>query len=257
MPSIACSFNVFNEALALPGMLESASSFFDNLYCIHASPDGKPSTDGTIEILEKWGIKPVMEDISQGFGSIRTKLVHNCGCDWAYIMDADERFHAYAPILKFDGTEKYPDSKNPNVTAMVVGASYSQGSLLRSMIEAADGFDAIVCRRRHWMDFSWKHPAQNADSIPDWQCRVVKNSPLIGFDPKWKLHEKIVNLSTGREPEMIRQTMNPRAVFFDHYHNFFKPRHAEKNREDMNTYKMLDEQNSRGMWLESAAGVTS
>lgn len=254
MPSIACVFNVYQEALALPGMLESASSFFDNLYCIHASPGGAPSTDGTMEILEKWGIKPVMEDINQGFGAIRTKLIHNCECDWAYIMDADERFHRFAPILSFDGTDKYPDSKTPNVTVKVSG-TYNQGELMRSMTASADGYGAVVCRRRHWMTMGWDKPAQNADSIPDWQCRLMRNHHSIGFDPKVKLHERIIVFSTGLEPDMIRQTMNPRAIFFDHYHNWFKPLHGEKNAQDMATYRALDESASKGMWLESASGV--
>lgn len=250
--SIAACFNVYNESLALPGMLESVSSFFDNLYCIHASPDGKPSDDGTMEILEKWGVKPVMEDISQGFGVIRTKLVHNCGCDWGYIIDADERWHTFAPQMKSEGDDKYPDVANPNVRVEFINSPYNQGALLRSMIESADGFDAIVGRRRHWMDFSWNHPAQSFDHTPDWQCRCIRNVPNIGFDPNVRLHERIINFSTGGEPNMIRQTMTPRAVFWDHLHVPLKKMNIEKNREDMQTYQQLDKKGTEGMWLNAS-----
>ena len=79
MASIALCINVYQDAKALRGCLESGSMFFDNIFVIHAGPGGRYSTDGTIEVLEDFGIKPVFDDIERGFGKIRTRLIHDCG----------------------------------------------------------------------------------------------------------------------------------------------------------------------------------
>lgn len=251
MPSVACCINVYNEHLALPGALESASSSFDDIYVIHAGPGGRPSNDGTMEILEKWGIKPDMQDISIGFGAIRTMLIHNCGCDWGYIMDADERFHEYAPSLKANGTEKYPDSKNPDVRVEQAGMPYNQAKFMRELLGDIEE-DVVVGRRRHWLDFSWQRPAQNFDIIEDWQCRLMRNNGHVGFDPKVKLHERIIDFRNNGQPSMHWQPKSARAVFWDHYHNFFKPIHGKKNSEDLATYRALDERGTQSMWLNEA-----
>lgn len=250
MPSIACCFNIYNDNDALPGMLENASSFFDEIFCIHASPGGKPSTDGTMETLQKWGIKPVMADISVGFGVIRTNLIHGCKCDWAFIMDADERFLPVTPVMRCDGDEQYPANPNPNLKVTVEFAHYNQGAALRAMLDDAEGMNALVMRRRHWMDFSWKRPAQNFSVHADWQCRCIRNVKHVGYDPNVKLHERIIDFSTGGEPAMLRQGLNPRTISYDHFHNHFKPMNGIKNAEDLETYRALDQAGTENMWLQ-------
>lgn len=204
-----------------------------------------------MEILEKWGIKPVMMDVMEGFGVIRSRLIHECGCDWSMIIDADERLPVIRHTMTCSGSEKYPDTPNPNVT-VTKGIAFDQMKALRSMIENADGFDAIVMPRFHWMDASLTRPAQNWNDHRDLQCRLVRNLPNIGYKPERKIHEHIVDAKTGGEPNMLRQGHHEREVVIYHLHNHFKPMEGAQNAEDLATYRALDESLTKGMWLENA-----
>ncbi len=105
MASIACCINVYQDVIALRGCLENASSFFDNIFVIHSGPNGAFSTDGTIELLEKFGIKPVFASINDGFGVIRSRLIHECGCEWGFILDCDERYYPIQHKLSCSGSD--------------------------------------------------------------------------------------------------------------------------------------------------------
>lgn len=254
MSTIAVAINLYNEAIALPGCLEAASQWADNIFVIHSSPGGKPSNDGTMEILERWGITPIMADISVGFGVIRTRLVQECGCDWAWICDADERAYKYAPLLSCEGDDKFPEAPYPKLTVQELGQPFNQIDHLQHLISNPK-VDAVITRRMHWMDFTFSRPAQNFDKIPDWQARIVRNNGKIGYDPNIKMHERIINFQTGREPFFDRQSMDPRSVTMHHFHNALKPLHPEKNKEDIATYAALDAKGTEGMWIQYAAGV--
>lgn len=254
MNSIGLSCNVFNDALALAGMLENAQGFFDDIFVIHAGPGGKKSTDGTIEILEKFGVRHVFADIMDGFGVIRTRLVQEGKTDWIYISDADERYYPLCENLTCEGTEKFPDQPNPNLKVKVAGQPHNSGALLKSLISGAGDHDAIVTCRRHWFDFTMRRPAQNWLVNADWQCRILKNRPWVGYSKEVKLHERVVDARTGRAPKMI-QGRTDRWIYHEHAHNFYKPLHPEKNAEDMATYRALSEAGAKGMWLEQQPGV--
>src|ERR1700722_13140534 len=73
--SIALAGNVYNDAHALRGALETGARFFDNFFFVHSGPNGAYSTDGTIELLEKFGATVVFDDISKGYGVIRTRCL--------------------------------------------------------------------------------------------------------------------------------------------------------------------------------------
>lgn len=251
MPSLSCSFNIYNDNLALPGMLENAAQWADSFYCIHASPGGKPSTDGTMETLEKWSIKPVMADVMEGFGVIRSRLIHECGCDWSFIVDADERVLPIRHIMTCEGDQKYPEHPFPDLK-VTKGQAFDQIKALRCMIDNADGFDAIVLPRYHFMDCSYNHPAQNWNQHRDLQCRLVRNVEHVGYKPERLIHEHIIDKRSGQEPAMLRPNQNEREVAIFHLHPFFKPMNPAKNVEDLQTYQALDKSLTEGMWLEKA-----
>lgn len=246
--SLGCCFNVYNDADALSGMLENAASFFDDLFCVHSGPEGKKSDDGTIELLEKWGVRTVYEDISQGFGAIRTKALHGLTTEFGFILDADERYHPIVETLECHGTEGFPAQQEPNLTVTVKGQAYNQGRMLRDLLTTTDK-DCLVGVRRHWMDFSMRRPAQNWYTIRDFQCRCLRNAPHIGFKPEEKMHEKVVDFRTGGEPSMLRIESPSRGIFWDHYSIPFKRRNPKKNVEDLATYRALHEPSTRDMWL--------
>lgn len=160
--SIGLAMNVFEEANSLPGALESASKFYDDIWCIHAGPGGKRSTDGTIEILEKWGIRTIFDRIDDGFGVIRTKLVRAASTEWTMIMDSDERFLRYTPAYSVRGSGQYPQDPVPDLHVGICESVFDQGQLLRDKLKneckEADAFRMV---RRHWMTINMSRPAQD------------------------------------------------------------------------------------------------
>lgn len=233
MSSIAACFNVYNDAAALRGALEVCQSYFDNIYVIHSGPGGAVSTDGTMELLEEFGIKPVMEDIQHGFGIIRSQLIHGCGCDWAFIMDADERFFPMLPIIRAHGTDRYPNPPLPDLRVTVEAQLIYPGKYLREMIENSS-IDAIKTIRRHWFGFDMRRPAENWEHIKDWQMRIVRNAPHIGYERGVRMHERLRDLRGNVEPRHLTgDTIG--GPFHDHFHLHFRkarPGHKETNEQN-------------------------
>lgn len=214
--SIAACINFYNDATALRGAMESASPFFDNIFCINAGPGGVRSTDGSIELCEQFGATVVYDDIQHGFGAIRSRLIHDCGCTWAFIMDADERFHSKIPVLHCEGSEAYPQVETPNLSTFKRADVHDQGAILRSLMERP-GIKAIRTSRRHWFDFTLNKPTQNWLRVPDWQLRIVKNLPEVGYQKDRVMHERLLDESTGQDPASIDS-----GLFHDHYHCHFR-----------------------------------
>jgi hypothetical protein len=226
--SIALAVNAYNDAAALRGLLELGQSYFDNIYVIHAGPGGKKSEDGTIDLLESFGIAPVFADINAGFGSIRTRLLHECGCDWAFIMDCDERFFPTMHVLRCDGTDRYPSAPIPNLRVTRTADVISQGDHVKNQIKNPE-LMAIRCTRRHWFDFSMRRPAENWELIWDHQLRLVRNHPKIHYTRG--MHEALVDDRTGKTPFFLQQDPIG-GPFIDHFHMFFRrarPGHKEAN----------------------------
>jgi hypothetical protein len=250
--SIGMVCNFYQERHALAGLIESASQFFDELTFMDAGPDGKPSDDGSLDILRSWGLTWTQANIYEGFGVIRTRLIHSNKCDWNMILDADERFVPVIPIFDCEGSEKYPDTKTPNLNCTVINPAFNQGVRLRNIIDnECEGIDAIRTCRRHWFDFGFKKPCQNWKEIPDFQLRIVRNVEHVAYDPKVKMHERLIDTRSGGEPAWFSGDQS-RGPFHDHFHCALKPREPSQNAEDMEIYKKLDEERTKGMWLEHA-----
>ena len=101
------------------------------------------------------------------------------------------------------------------------------------------------------MDFTYRRPAQNWQTIPDWQARILRNAPHVGYDPKIKLHERVMNIQTGQPLKLMAFSPNY-PLYHEHHHVWVKGLTPEKNVEDLKTYKALDEERTKGMWLEKA-----
>lgn len=228
MTSIALACNVYQDAMALRGLLETGQHYFDNLFILHSGPGGKRSTDGTIELCESFGISPVFDDIDRGFGAIRTRLLHECGCEWAMILDADERFHPLLSVMRCEGTDRYPNPPSPNLVVTRSADVINQGAHVKNQIQRPD-LMAIRATRRHWFDFTFTRPAENWQMIWDHQLRCVRNTPHISYTRG--MHEAIVDDRTGRTPYFLEQDPIG-GPMIDHYHLFFRkarPGHKEAN----------------------------
>jgi len=210
--------NVYNDAAALRGLLETAAPFFDNLFVVHSGPGGARSTDGTIELCEHFGATIVFDDMQRGFGAIRSRLIHDCGCAWAFIMDADERFHP--TLMHCEGVESYPAMPAPNLSTFDKEEICTQGALLRELI-ARPELMSILSTRRHWFDFTRRRPTQNWLLNPDPQLRIVRNLPEIRYVTEKMMHERLIDERTGENPKHQIADLYA-GPFHDHYHCFFR-----------------------------------
>lgn len=253
MVSIGLVANVYNEANALPGWLEIHLPFFDDVRVLHAGPRGIYSDDGTIELLEKWRVPVEFCDIDDGFGVVRTKALRMSKCDYIMLLDADERFYPVHRRLECIGqgtpqsevdwilqSYDYSGVNLPNWEnvdklgsnlKVEIGGAYDQGDRLREMLEK-DKPDAICSIRRHWHDMTFQRPTQNWHELPDWQMRLVGNSPDIYFESSTRMHERLV----GANNVVNSNVFGP---YFDHFHFTFKRMEPEQRRHDIKIYDAI------------------
>lgn len=251
--------NVYNEANALPGWIETHLPFFDDVRIYHAGPGGALSNDGTIEILEKWKIPVAYGAIDEGFGVVRTKAIRSSPCDWVMLLDADERFFPVHRQMTCSGestphsevdailqTYDFHDLKTmlPNwenvgrlgaKLNVDIGEAYNQGARLREIIAQNPNLDAIATIRRHWHDFSFRRPTQNWHVDPDWQMRLVRNHDSIHFLPETRMHERLVGANNVFHADMTR------GPFFDHFHFTFKRMEQEQRAYDVAVYNAIND----------------
>lgn len=238
--SIAASINVYNDVIALRGLLETASPYFDELFVVHSGPGGAYSTDGTIELCEQFKVKLVFDDIDKGFGVIRSRLIHEHGCEWAMILDADERFHPTMPQLICEGNDSWDivSLVPPNLTVTATENINIQGYALKEIIAKNDSLMSVRTIRRHWMDFTHKNPTQNWNLIPDYQLRIVRNVPEIEYVSDVRMHERLMDKRTGQDPLHIND--DSLLIFHDHYHPFFRNNYPGKKQFNELNYQRLE-----------------
>lgn len=221
--SISLAINFWNDAAAMRGLLETGARYFDNIFAINSSPDGSPSTDGSIELLESFGATIKYDNINKGYGVIRTRLLHECGCEWAMILDCDERFHPLLPVITCEGSERYPDAPTPNLKVTAHSDVINQGAHLKNLITNPN-IMAVRATRRHWFDYTMTRAAQNwcgPFGIRDHQLRILRNLPEIGYQRDRVMHERCIDSRTGQDPTYAAQDENG-GPFIDHYHLFYR-----------------------------------
>lgn len=237
--SIGLAVNFYNEPNALPGMLEHATKFFDDILFVSAPPRGKKQDEESISIIEKWGCRIVHSTISDGFGVLRTRCIHESSTEWVMLMDCDERFFPVLPIYDCHGTGKYPEDEVPNLSVGIGEPAFNQGDLLRKLIRDNPKANAIRTCRRHWFDPGMHKPCQNWTIEHDWQLRIMRNKPYIGYRPERKMHELAVDTRINRDP--LHATGDTRhGPFHDHFHLWFKKMEPEQRKEDIEIYDALD-----------------
>jgi hypothetical protein len=242
--SIAMSCNVYNDAIALRGLLETASQYFDELFVIHSSPGMAYSTDGTIELCEQFNVKLVFDDMDKGYGVVRSRLIHDHGCEWAMILDADERFHPISQYLTCEGSDRWDIQaplKRPDLTVVKhENKVFFQGQTVKELMQH-DSLMAIRTMRRHWMDFSHKNPTSNWAIVPDYQLRIVRNVPEINYRADIRMHERIIDDRAATEPVFcVLENGVDLEIFHDHYHVFFRNNFPNTKEFNEQNYKRLE-----------------
>lgn len=235
--SIALGINFYNDAPALRGLLETAAPYFDNIFAISSGPGGARSTDGSEELLTAFGATVVFDDMQRGFGAIRTRLIHDCGCTFVMILDCDERFFPLLPVLHCEGTDRYPAQTEPNLSVHMRDGICTQGALVKELIKRPD-LMAVVSIRRHWFSYSMKKPAENWLRIKDYQMRIVRNHPDIHYQTDRVMHERLIDGRTGRDPAHFSPD-DYTGPFFDHFHCFERrTRPGQKEANEINYGKL-------------------
>lgn len=240
-PSLGVACHFFNEHNALPGFLESASHFFDEILMVDCGPNGAPSTDGSLDILRAWGIEPLRWKIDAGFGAVRTQLLHTSKTAWTIIADADERFHVTMPVLSCEGNESYPEVQKPNLKVSIVDPHvYNHREFLQQKIQAAESVGATGVRfcRRHWFDATYRRPTQNWLVKRDWQLRCLKTLKHIGFKSETRMHEQCWDFHRNDGPKYVEDD-RLNGPFVEHLHCHFKPMEAEQRAYDVKLYDAL------------------
>lgn len=263
--------NVYQEANALPGWLETHLPFFDDVRVLHAGPGGAYSNDGTLEILDKWSVPVEFCAIDDGFGVVRTRALRMSSCDYVMLLDADERFYPVHRVLQCEGegtTQHEVDrilqgydfrgGNLPNWDNLDrLGASlkvwhkegFCQGVHIRDILDHWEDYtdkriDAVATIRRHWHDFSFQRPTQNWQTNPDWQLRLVRNTPGICFDPGTRMHESLYGAKHVFKADMLR------GPFFDHFHFTFKRMEVEQRAHDVAIYDAVHAGGRPPLWEE-------
>lgn len=238
--SIGCAATFRDESNALPGFLESASHFFDHIFLADCSMDMTPSTDGSLDIIQKWGLPdPPLWSLADGFGAVRSQLVHSCPTDWVVVLDIDERMQVTNRVLWCEGEDRYPAVEKPNLR-VVDGEVYDHKKLLQDKISEAEskGVKTVRFSRRHWFDFSMQHPCENWNTVRDFQLRCMKARAGIGFTTKPRMHERAHDFLLDKDPRYIEDS--PKfGPFIDHFHCHFKKMEPDQRREDIAAYDAL------------------
>ncbi len=248
--SIGLACNFYRESNALPGLLENAAGFFDDLLFVSSPPPGAKPDEESIEIIRKWGARIEFSDISKGFGVVRTECIHLSTTEWVFLADCDERFLHTTQVLHCEGSDQFPHVMNPQLKVHVHDPVYAQGKLLRSVINGAgEDYDAVRTCRRAWMDFTMRKPAQNWHNVQDWQCRILRNRQYLGYDPNVKIHERVRDFRGDGAPKMYCCDDTSRGLFHDHFSNWFRPMEPEQNTEDIAIYNSLEAGVADRMWI--------
>ena len=85
MPNIGVLILTYNEELNIGDCIESAS-FADEIVVIDSG-----STDQTVDIAQKLGVKVIIHPMTEGFAAQRNFAVTQTEAEWVMFLDADER----------------------------------------------------------------------------------------------------------------------------------------------------------------------
>lgn len=142
------------------------------------------------------------------------------------ILDADERFHRFAPRLVIDDAD-----------AVHATGTYDQLAALQALLNPE--YDAIVTSRRHWNNFHWDSPCQRWDRISDWQARILRHCDHVQYRADIRMHEQLIDTQTGKSPRWYQPTIENCEVYHDHYHTHFKGMEVEQRLHDIEIYNRI------------------
>jgi glycosyltransferase involved in cell wall biosynthesis len=173
---ISYAIPVCNEHEELKRLLEFLHQNIEENDEIVIQCDQGNTTPEVYEVLGTWQggpLKVIEFPLKGDFASFKNNLKENCLGDWIFQIDADELPHEFL-ITNLKEVLKL----NPTTELFLV-----------PRVNTVDGLT-----QEHINKWHWNINEKNWVNWPDYQTRIIQNSPKI----KWqnKVHEQIVGIST-------------------------------------------------------------
>jgi len=167
-PKISYAIPVHNEYEEIDGLIKHLLKYKKEADEIVVQCDKGNTTENVYKVLDKYHnkIRVIEFPLNRDFASFKNNLKNNCTGDWVFQIDADEIPEEYLismlpTILK----------QNPNTEVFWV-----------PRINTVDGLT-----REHIQKWGWNVEPNGRVNFPDYQCRILQNTPTI----QWvsKVHE--------------------------------------------------------------------
>ena len=165
---ISYAIPVHNEYEEIDRLLQHLLKYKNEVDEIVVQCDQGNTTGNVYKVLDKYKgqIKVIEFPLNRDFASFKNNLKNNCEGEWIFQVDADE-----IPDEYLIQTLPYILKNNPNTEVFWV-----------PRINTVHGIT-----REHIQKWGWKQDNDGRINFPDYQCRILQNTPTI----QWvsKVHE--------------------------------------------------------------------
>jgi glycosyltransferase involved in cell wall biosynthesis len=201
--TISFAICVHNEHEEIDRLLNQLVKYKKDTDEILVQCDQGNTTGNVYKVLDKYKneIRVIEFPLNRDFASFKNNLKDNCKGDWVFQIDADE-----VPDEYLIDTIHYFLRENPETEVFWV-----------PRINTVDGIT-----QEHMQKWGWIKDTQGRINFPDYQCRILQNTPKI----KWasKVHEVLVGHNTQSQlpanPEFC--LIHPKTIDRqEHQNNFY------------------------------------
>jgi glycosyltransferase involved in cell wall biosynthesis len=165
---ISYAIPVHNEHEEIDRLLQQLIKYKKDTDEIVVQCDQGNTTDNVYKVLDKYKkqINIIEFPLNRDFASFKNNLKNNCKGDWIFQIDADE----------------YPDEYLINALHYFLKANPYTEVFWVPRINTVKGITS-----EHIKKWGWIKDAQGRVNFPDYQCRILQNTPKI----QWvsKVHE--------------------------------------------------------------------
>ena len=167
-PKISFAIPVHNEAEELDRLLNQLVKYKKSPDEIIVQCDQGNTTSNVYKVLDKYKgqVRVIEFPLNRDFATFKNNLKNNCTGDWIFQIDADEYPDEY-----LISTLHYFLKENPTTDVFWV-----------PRINTVDGITP-----EHIRKWGWIKDTQGRINFPDYQCRILQNSPKIQWGNK--VHE--------------------------------------------------------------------
>lgn len=167
-PTVSFAIPVHNEHEEIDRLLTQLIKYKNPEDEIVVQCDQGNTTGNVYKVLDKYKthIRIIEFPLNRDFASFKNNLKNNCNNDWIFQIDADE-----IPDEYLINTIHYFLKENPETEVFWV-----------PRINTVDGITT-----EHMQKWGWQKDSQGRINFPDYQCRILQNTPKI----QWvsKVHE--------------------------------------------------------------------